>query len=86
MTFANSLNPDQALQHIEADMDPNCLTLMIFLNEFFEKVDFEKSQQMTKKHAKLPSRDRVKVGKKKYSSFVFFQCGWTSEQPDQSQL
>ena len=27
-----------------------------FLKEFFEKVDFEKKQQPTKKHAKLPSR------------------------------
>ena len=38
---------------------------MIFLKEFFEKVDFEKKQnkkkQRTKKHAKLPSRQRVKV-------------------------
>ena len=28
-------------------------TLMVFLKEFFEKVAFEKSQQTTKKHAKL---------------------------------
>ena len=30
-----------------------------FLKEFFEKVDFEKNQQTTKQHAKLPSRQRV---------------------------
>ena len=32
-------------------------TLIVFLNEFFEKVDFEKNQQMTKnleKHEKFP--------------------------------
>ena len=35
-------------------------TLMVFLKEFFEKVDFEKNQQTTKKHEKLPRRQRVK--------------------------
>ena len=34
-------------------------TLMVLLKEFFEKVEFEKNQQTTKKHAKLPSRQRV---------------------------
>ena len=29
--------------------------LMVFLKEFSEKVYFEKNQQTTKKHAKLPS-------------------------------
>ena len=34
---------------------------MVFLKEFFEKVDFEKkNQQTTKKLAKLPNRQRVK--------------------------
>ena len=33
---------------------------MVFLKEFYEKVDFEKkNQQMTKQHAKLPSRQRL---------------------------
>ena len=27
---------------------------MVFLKEFFEKEDFEKNQQMTKKHGKFP--------------------------------
>ena len=35
-------------------------TLLTFLKEFFEKVDFEKNQQTTKKHEKLPSMQRVK--------------------------
>ena len=29
-------------------------TMIVFLKEIFEKVDFEKNPQMTKKHAKLP--------------------------------
>ena len=49
---------DQDLQNIELDLDLNCLTLMVFLIFFPEKVDFEKHQ--TKKHAKLPSMQRVK--------------------------
>ena len=32
---------------------------MVFLKEFFEKVDFKKNQQMTKKQAKLPRGQRV---------------------------
>ena len=34
-------------------------TLMVCLNEFLEKVDFEKNQKKTKKHIKIPSRQRV---------------------------
>ena len=36
-------------------------TQMVFLKEFFEKVDFEKNQQTTKKHEKLPMMGRVKT-------------------------
>ena len=31
----------------------------VFQKEFFKKVDFRKYKQMTKKHEKLPSRQRV---------------------------
>ena len=34
---------------------------MVFLKEFFVKIDFEKNQQMTIKHEKLPSMQRVKI-------------------------
>ena len=34
---------------------------MVFLKEFFENVDFEKYQQKTKKHAKLPNMQRVNM-------------------------
>ena len=37
-------------------------TQMVFLKEFFEKVDFEKIQQTTKKHEKFPREQRVKGG------------------------
>ena len=35
---------------------------MVFLKEFFEKVDFEKNWQTTKKHEKFPRGQRVKTG------------------------
>ena len=47
-----SLDPDQARQYVGPDLDPSCLTLMVFLKEFFEKVDFEKYLQTTKKTIK----------------------------------
>ena len=45
-------------QNVGPDLDPNCLTLMVFQKEFFEKDDFEKknSRQNALKitqHAKL---------------------------------
>ena len=39
MIFKNSLDPDQARQNVGPDLDPDFLTLMILLKEFF---DFEK--------------------------------------------
>ena len=37
IAFANSLDPDQARQNGEPDLDPNCLTLMVFLKDFLLK-------------------------------------------------
>ena len=37
ITFANSLDPDQDWQNVGPDLDPNCLSLIVFLKEFFEK-------------------------------------------------
>ena len=49
ITFANSLDPDQARQNVGPDLDPKLFdTLMVFPKEFFKKVDFEKNQQTTK--------------------------------------
>ena len=44
ITFANSLDPNQGGQNIGPNPDQNCLTLMVFLKELIEKVDFEKNQ------------------------------------------
>ena len=49
-TFANSLEPDQALE-----------TLMVLLKEFFDKVDFEKIKRRKKKLKKFPRGQRVNV-------------------------
>ena len=42
------LDLNQALYNVVPDLDPNCLTLKYL----FEKVNFEKCQQTTKKHEK----------------------------------
>ena len=34
ITFANSMDPDQARQNVGPDLDPNCLTLMVFRKDF----------------------------------------------------
>ena len=49
ITFANSFDPDQDQQNVSPDLDPNCLTLLVFRKDFFEKVNFEKNRQMTTK-------------------------------------
>ena len=39
------------------DLDLNCLTLTVFLKDFFsERDNFEKNQQMTKKHKKITQK------------------------------
>ena len=55
-----------------SDLNPNCLTLVVnvFLEGFFKKVDFEKNQQATKKHAKLPSRQRVNSNRHQFLSHL----------------
>ena len=53
MTFANSLDPDQARHNIGLDLDLKLIaTLIAFMKEFFEKVKFEKK---TTKYEKFPS-------------------------------
>ena len=50
ITNTNSLDPDQDRQNVGPDLDPNRLTLsVVFLKEFFDKVNFEKSGQTTTK-------------------------------------
>ena len=49
ITFANSLDPDQARQNVGHDLDINCLTLIDGIpgRIFRKSVNFEKSQQAT---------------------------------------
>ena len=59
ITFANSFETDQARHSVGPDsvgpdLDPICFdTQTVFLKKCFEKVDFEKNQQMTKKWGKF---------------------------------
>ena len=80
--FANSLDPDQARQNVLSDLDANwltsggggvttCDTLVVFLNQFLELVDFEKCQQKIKL-MKLPSRQWVNSDPR-LVLFVLFQ-------------
>ena len=55
ITFANSLDPDQARQ-VEPDLGLSLLTLWWYSWKIFRKVDFPKNQHMTKTHEKFPSR------------------------------
>ena len=55
ITFANRLDQDQTRQNVRPDLVLNCLTLIVFLKEFFEKVNIEKTLTDAKKHAKLPT-------------------------------
>ena len=50
ITFVNNLGPDQDQENVGPDLDPNHFDiLMVFLKESFEKVNFEKSQQIKTK-------------------------------------
>ena len=61
--FANSLDPDQARQNVGPDLDPNSLILLlVFLKEFFKKVDFENDQQMTNETCKI-SQEAMRYSK-----------------------
>ena len=47
-------------QYVGPDLDQNCLTLMVFSKEFFEKdFDGENSSRRQKKYANSPSRQRI---------------------------
>ena len=62
ITFANSFDPDQAWQNGGPDVDdPNCMTLMVFAKEFFEKVDYKKKVSKRQKQAKLVKEFREKM-------------------------
>ena len=46
-TFTNSFGPDQARQNVGPDLNNNCLTVIIFLDDFFENVNFENKTEKT---------------------------------------
>ena len=57
ITFANSLDPDQARRNVGPDLDPNCLTLWWYSLKdffFFVKINLKKKSTDEKKNAKLP--------------------------------
>ena len=57
ITFADSLDPDQARRNVGLDLDPNCLTSDGIPKGLFKLI---KKSTDEKKHAKLPSMQRVK--------------------------
>ena len=53
------LNPDRPGQNVGSNLDLNCLTLMIFLNVFFEKLILKMSRARQKSMQELPSVQKV---------------------------
>ena len=64
ITFATSLDQNQDPHTVGSDLDPNRLTLIVLLKDFFEKVYFEKSRQITTKVLKNTPACRVKYEKR----------------------
>ena len=52
--LCKQFGPRSGPTNVGPDLDQNYLTLMVFLKYFFDKVDFEKNQQTTKKHENFP--------------------------------
>ena len=64
INFANSLEQDLDRQNVGPDLDSNSVfklfdSLILILQEIFEKVDFEKISADDQMHATTPSRQRV---------------------------
>ena len=53
ITFANSLGQDQARQNVEADLDQNCLRLMVFCKKFSKKMILKKELHVSDTHKRL---------------------------------
>ena len=43
ITFAISLDPEEARQNVGPHLDTNCLTLMVFMKEFLKKLLLKKN-------------------------------------------
>ena len=81
ITSANSSDPDQAQQNVGPDLDPKCLTLMVSLKEFFEKVDFDKKSPDNKKARKIAQEAELNfssavVMSHDWSIVAIFACFW----------
>ena len=56
------MEPDQDRQNVGPDLDPNCVTLLLYSERIFlKKFILKKNQQKIKKHAKLPCRQSSKL-------------------------
>ena len=53
--FANSLDQDQDRQDVGPDLEPNCVTLIVLLKEFFRKSCFWKKSDDKKIMENYPS-------------------------------
>ena len=63
ITFANSLDPDQAWLNDNQDLDPNCWqfgTLKVFLKAYFEKVKFKKNTQKNRQQKSMQNYPECK--------------------------
>ena len=58
--LCKQLDPDQARQNVGPDSDPNCLTLMVFLKDFFEKVILKKIHRQQKSMQNYPACKELK--------------------------
>ena len=87
MIFANSLDPDQAKHCVGPDLDPNHLTLIVFLKEICEKSILKKWADDQNIMKKLPSMQRVNkwlkakaqdksVFQLKYGNILIFYRFW----------
>ena len=49
--FCKHLDQDEARQYVGPDLDPNCLidSLIVFPKEFFEKNNFEKKKNLSRR-------------------------------------
>ena len=59
ISSANSLDPDQDRHSLGTDLNQNCLTLIVTLKEFVEKLILKKVSRSQQNHEKLTSMQRV---------------------------
>ena len=74
ITFANSLDQVQSQHLVGPDLDPNCLTQMVFLEEFFELDDFggkkTPQKQCKKTHTKNKTKKHIFIINQSANSYI----------------